>query len=117
MQKGLARPVRSRDARAEVSGAQSIHRAMALLREIASRGRMGSRLVDLARHAKLPGPTSNPFDPMCWICSTDNSDTCRCQSPPWASPFKPNPTSRKPVLTSCFGVPFFLLEHTATIVP
>ncbi len=57
MPKRPARPARSRDSRTEVSGAQSIHRAMALLREIASRGRMGSRLVDLARHAKLPGPT------------------------------------------------------------
>ncbi len=48
---------RSNESPREVSGAQSIHRATVLLRAIASRGRAGSRLVDLARHAKLTRPT------------------------------------------------------------
>jgi DNA-binding IclR family transcriptional regulator len=43
----------------EVWGAQSIHRATVLLRAIASRGRAGSRLVDLARHARLTRPTAH----------------------------------------------------------
>lgn len=41
----------------EVSGTQSIQRAIGLLRAIASRGRTGSRLVDLAQHSRLSGPT------------------------------------------------------------
>jgi DNA-binding IclR family transcriptional regulator len=40
-----------------VSGTQSIRRAILLLRAIASRGPTGSRLLDLAKHAGLPGPT------------------------------------------------------------
>jgi DNA-binding IclR family transcriptional regulator len=43
----------------EISGAQSIHRAIVLLRAIASRGRAGSRLLDLAKHAKLKAPTAH----------------------------------------------------------
>ena len=43
----------------EISGAQSIHRAIVLLRAIASRGRSGSRLLDLAKHAKLKPPTAH----------------------------------------------------------
>src|SRR5512145_2409208 len=43
----------------EISGTQSIHRAIVLLRAIASRGRAGSRLLDLAKHAKLTPPTAH----------------------------------------------------------
>lgn len=43
----------------EISGTQSIHRAIVLLRAIASRGRAGSRLLDLAKHAKLTAPTAH----------------------------------------------------------
>jgi DNA-binding IclR family transcriptional regulator len=43
----------------EISGTQSIHRAIVLLRAIASRGRAGSRLLDLAKHARLTPPTAH----------------------------------------------------------
>ena len=43
----------------EVSGTQSIHRAIVLLRAIASSGRGGSRLLDLAKHANLTAPTAH----------------------------------------------------------
>jgi DNA-binding IclR family transcriptional regulator len=43
----------------EISGTQSIHRAIVLLRAIASRGRAGSRLLDLAKHARLAPPTAH----------------------------------------------------------
>ena len=43
----------------EVSGTQSIHRALVLLRAIAARGRTGSRLLDLAKHSNLAGPTAH----------------------------------------------------------
>jgi len=42
-----------------VTGAQSIHRATALLRAIASRGRDGARLVDVARHCELERSTAH----------------------------------------------------------
>lgn len=59
MRKRPSRPIRPNRSPTEVSGAQSIHRATVLLRAIASRGRAGSRLVDLARHAKLTRPTAH----------------------------------------------------------
>ena len=43
----------------EVSGTQSIHRAIVLLRAIASRGRAGARVLDLAKHASLTAPTAH----------------------------------------------------------
>jgi DNA-binding IclR family transcriptional regulator len=43
----------------EVTGTQSIHRAVRLLRAIASRGRSGARLLELAREAGLTGPTAH----------------------------------------------------------
>ncbi len=43
----------------EISGTQSIYRAIVLLRAIASRGRAGSRLLDLAKQAKLTAPTAH----------------------------------------------------------
>ena len=42
-----------------VTGAQSIHRATALLRAIASRGRDGARLVDVARQCELERSTAH----------------------------------------------------------
>ncbi len=54
---------RTRDSRAEandsvVQGAQSIRRAVQLLRAIASRGRDGARLVDIAQTTHLEEPTA-----------------------------------------------------------
>jgi len=57
VRKSVSQTIRAGGTPREVSGAQSIHRATILLRAIASRGRAGSRLVDLARHAKLTRPT------------------------------------------------------------
>jgi len=57
MQKRVARSPRQHGNAVEVSGTQSIQRAIGLLRAIASRGHTGSRLVDLAQHSKLSGPT------------------------------------------------------------
>jgi DNA-binding IclR family transcriptional regulator len=56
-QKRSAPPSRPRVMGPEVSGTQSIQRAIGLLRAIASRGRTGSRLVDLTQHSRLSGPT------------------------------------------------------------
>ena len=52
-----ARSARRTRAPLAVSGTQCIRRAILLLRAIASRGPTGSRLLDLAKHSKLPGPT------------------------------------------------------------
>lgn len=42
-----------------VAGAQSIHRATAILRAVASRGRDGARLVDVARQCELDKSTAH----------------------------------------------------------
>ena len=57
--KPRARSTRQTRAPLAVSGTQSIRRAILLLRAIASRGPTGSRLLDLAKHSKLPGPTAH----------------------------------------------------------
>lgn len=59
MRNGAAQAGRPAQPAPEVSGAQSIHRATVLLRAIASRGQGGSRLVDLARIARLTRPTAH----------------------------------------------------------
>lgn len=43
----------------EIAGAQSIQRAVRLLRAVAARGRAGARLLELAKHARLTGPTAH----------------------------------------------------------
>ncbi len=55
MQKRRPRP--ARPVSPKVEGTQSIHRAIVLLRAIASRGRAGSRLLDLAKRSTRAGPT------------------------------------------------------------
>ena len=55
--KAPARSARQTRAPLAVSGTQSIRRAILLLRAIATRGPTGSRLLDLAKDSKLPGPT------------------------------------------------------------
>jgi DNA-binding IclR family transcriptional regulator len=52
-----ARPTRETDAASRNSGTQTIQRAVAVLRVIASRGHGGLRLAEIARHTRLERPT------------------------------------------------------------
>ncbi len=53
----VARPAREPGASARGSGTQTIQRAVAVLRVIASRGHAGLRLAEIARHTRLERPT------------------------------------------------------------